>query len=528
MLKIDASDNIYLKGDYTTNPTTLYNADGSVFKTLSNGGGSSDTFVAKYTSSGTGVWAIRVDGTGNEFSNSGMAIDAQQNVYFNVTSTTAATTFYNDDGTLAATTATRIYTDTEAFLVKYTSAGTYVWHYRISNPGGNDTMNNSSVAIDSTGAVYFCGLYGSSPTTFYNADGSTYGDYSVFSLNNGYIAKVSAAGMTQWVSNLKSSIGANINSVAVDGSDNVYAFASAGVRDSTNKQNAVFLYNVDGTLYDTLYNEDDQDSYIIRYNSAGAIQWTARIAGAGADNAQTIQTDAAGYVYVAGTTASFTTKFYNSDGTYSVIKSSADTTQDAYIARYSPAGFFNWMVYINAVAGVTEIVRSVVVSSDGAVYAVGNTSGESIFYDSEGNKTYTFMNDTGTDDVLLVRYDMVEITAYNTAYTAGYNAGAAGQNSNTSYSGTALIQMIYNRAYTNATEDRITAYNAGKDRGYKSAYAQSVGQTGLSGETYSANQSIQTFYNSGYSDGLTSGAYYGAQRTMFNPLWYARAGHGGS
>ena len=518
IIKIDASDNVYIKGDYTSNPATFYNSDGSVFKTLTNGG-SSDAFVAKYSTSGTGAWVIRLDGTGNEFMNSGMAIDANQNVYFNMTSTSASTTFYNADDTLAATNV-RTLTDTDGFLVKYNSAGTYVWHYRVSGIG-TETFNNSSVALDSAGAVYFCGSYGGTPTTFYNVDGSVYATYSMFSSTNGFIAKVSAAGATQWISQIKSSIGANINSVAVDGSNNVYAFANAG-------RSPVTLYNVDGSLYDTLYNEDDQDSYIIRYNSAGAIQWVSRIGGTGADTAQNIYTDAAGYIYVAGTTASLSTKFYNSDGTYSVIKSSVDTTQDAYIARYSPDGFYNWMAYINGVTGVTELIRSIVVAGDGAVYVVGNTNAESIFYDSAGNKTYTFMNDTGTDDALLVRYDMVDLGQYNTAYTAGYNAGAADQARNTSYSGTALIQMIYNRAYTNATEDRTTAYNAGKDRGYKSAYAQSVGQTGLSGETYSANQSIQTFYNSGYSDGLTSGAYYGAQRTIFNPLWYARAGNSGT
>ena len=62
---LDSTNNVYISGYYTHANVTLFNSSGTSFATLTNAG-NNDTFVAKYDSSGQGVWASRISGTGTE------------------------------------------------------------------------------------------------------------------------------------------------------------------------------------------------------------------------------------------------------------------------------------------------------------------------------------------------------------------------------------------------------------------------------------------------------------------------------
>jgi hypothetical protein len=64
-IAVDATENVYIIGDYASSPVTIFNADGPSFGTLTNSGGS-DTYIVKYNSLGTVQWATRIDGAGSE------------------------------------------------------------------------------------------------------------------------------------------------------------------------------------------------------------------------------------------------------------------------------------------------------------------------------------------------------------------------------------------------------------------------------------------------------------------------------
>jgi hypothetical protein len=89
-----SGEDIIVSGTYTSNPVTIFNADGNPsFTTLANAGTSTtrDSFITKYNSSGTPQWARRIGGIGREYGAS-VVTDSTGNIivtgYYNSTELT--------------------------------------------------------------------------------------------------------------------------------------------------------------------------------------------------------------------------------------------------------------------------------------------------------------------------------------------------------------------------------------------------------------------------------------------------------
>jgi hypothetical protein len=86
-IEVDISGNVYVTGQYSSNPVTI-----NSFSTVSGGNiivnsfgnlanfGSSDCFIVKYNSVGAATWATRIGGTGFDQGNS-IAVDTTGNLY---------------------------------------------------------------------------------------------------------------------------------------------------------------------------------------------------------------------------------------------------------------------------------------------------------------------------------------------------------------------------------------------------------------------------------------------------------------
>ena len=156
---VDSSGNVVVAGIYSSNPLTVYNANGTAFGNLTRPTGY-ESFIAKYNSSGTVVWAAKITAS---FANA-VAVDSSGNVivsgYYNSTLTA-----YNANGSAFATTLANSGVQ-DAFVAKYNSTGSVVWLAKI---GGTSTDTASGVAVDSTGNVIVSGYYSSTTLTAYNA-----------------------------------------------------------------------------------------------------------------------------------------------------------------------------------------------------------------------------------------------------------------------------------------------------------------------------------------------------------------------
>ena len=302
----------------------VVDASGNVYVTgeANLGVGNSDFVTIKYDPSGNQLWAVRYNGAGNgrDYPNA-IAVDSVGNVY--VTGEGWGPGGNKDYST-----------------VKYDSAGNQLWAIQYNGSGNTDDYAYD-IAVDSAGNAYVTGYCGR---------GSTKDD----------IVTIKYAGAT----------GAELWNVHYNGAgdDNDIAYELA--LDSLGN-----VYVCGGTYWSTT----NIDFVTLKYDSLGNQLWAVRYDGpiSGRDMANELALDAAGNVYIAGSS--------EGDGTgpdYVTVKYDVDGNK-LWDQRYSSAG-----------AG-SDSIQELFVSTDGSAYVTGWTQGTAplrnittICYNSAGGQTW--------------------------------------------------------------------------------------------------------------------------------------------
>ena len=277
--------------------------------------------------------------------------------------------------------------------IKYNSFGEEQWVARYNGPGnGNDEAR--TIAVDNSGNVYVTGY----------SDGSGSYDYAT--------VKYDASGTEVWVKRFNGSANSDdgTTSIAVDNSGNVYV-----------------------TGYSTSLTTD-YDYVTIKYNSAGAEQWTAVYNGPGnwMDYACSVAADDSGNVIVAGWSAGlsgfndYATVKYDAGGSQKwavryhgpwaegddvSYDLAVDCSGNVYVTggsisengdrdyltmKYSPAGAEEWTARFNGVANDFDVAQALTVDCSGNVYVTGKSEGINssldyltIKYNSSGVEQWT-------------------------------------------------------------------------------------------------------------------------------------------
>ena len=154
---VDSTENVYVSGSYTSSPLTIPAIPGvSPIINLTNSGGI-DTFIVKYSSIGTPVWATKVSGTGNQMP-ANMALDAAGNLYISGYYT-SATSIIQVSATVT------LPTGNNSFIIKYsTGNGTAVWAKTIGGTGIYGSPK--TMIVDSSSNVFLSGFFDVSSITF--------------------------------------------------------------------------------------------------------------------------------------------------------------------------------------------------------------------------------------------------------------------------------------------------------------------------------------------------------------------------
>ncbi|WP_157068857.1 SBBP repeat-containing protein [Sandaracinus amylolyticus] len=205
----------------------------------------------------------------------------------------------------------------------------------------------------------------------------------------------------EWTRQLGSTAGDLVGGVAVDAGGNVY---------------------VAGSTYGALPEQTSAggtDAFLVRYDASGAHAWTRQLGTSSGDLADDVAVDAAGDVYVAGTTPGALHGQTSAGGT------------DAFVVRYDASGTAVWTRQLGAVAG-NEHGHAVAVDASGNVFLAGVTSGtfpgetrggsSDAFvasYDASGTLRWTRqLGSTGNEQALGVAVD-----ASGNAYVVGHTDG---------------------------------------------------------------------------------------------------------
>jgi hypothetical protein len=117
-------------------------------------------------------------------------------------------------------------------------------------------------------------------------------------------------------------------------------------------------------------------SNVIKYNTAGVVEWAARIDGSGADSVTGVTTDINNKIYVSGTYGYFqTTASCNGASIKNANGSTAGGLPSAcglgYLVRYTTSGVADWWMYTDNCASLTSPISD----ASGNLYVISRFDG---------------------------------------------------------------------------------------------------------------------------------------------------------
>ena len=228
--------------------------------------------------------------------------------------------------------------------------------------GGNGFDVASSCTTDAQGNVYVTG----STDSVNGSAIATSGSYQTTQqggsgMPDAFLVKFNSSGQRQWGTYYGGSGYDLGNSCAVDALGNMYV---AGFTDSGNGI-------ASAGSHQPASSGGSYDAYLVKFNSSGQRQWGTYYGDAFTDYGIACATDAAGNVYLAGTTGSPYGTFIATPGSQQPTYGGG-TYYDAFLVQFNSSGVRQWGTYYGG-AG-SETGSSCVTDASGNVYLSGSTS----------------------------------------------------------------------------------------------------------------------------------------------------------
>jgi len=335
----DNLGNLYISGEtISTNGI----ATSSAYQT-SYGGGGTDAFLAKFSSSGSLSWATYYGGDGEDYGDC-VCTDFSGNVYIAGTSASS-----NGIATSGAYHTSGGGTNFDAFLAKFSSSGSLILgtYY-----GGNGPDFAKGISADALGNVCIMGYTNS------NSDIASSGAYQT-SFGGGnydvFLAKFSILGSLSWATYYGGSEDDYGYGLSNDGSGNIYLTgttpSSSGIATS-----GAYQTSMAGV----------EDAFLAKFSSSGSLVWATYFGGSGDDYGYGLCTDLSGNIYMTGSTPSS-----SGIATSGAYQTSMAGGTDAFIAKFNSSGSPIWATYYGGSA--VDYGNGVSADTLGNVYIVGDT-----------------------------------------------------------------------------------------------------------------------------------------------------------
>jgi hypothetical protein len=393
-----SDDNIYITGEYFSNPLSIYNSDGTTFGTLMNTTvGSADAFIIKYNNMGIAQWATRLGGMGDENSLDVSVTSDGENIYIAGSFSSDILHIYNSDGSTFGTLNNTLSGTIDIFYVKYNNSGFVEW---VLQAGNTTNMSFPRIAVSADKQdVYIVGSYDTGTLTLYNSDGTV----AKTNINSQseisgdiYIAKYNSLGFYQWSTFIISSRVDFATGIQISDNGNIYIC-------STNRT-SVTLFNSDGTAAKFINTRGLNDAVISKYNSLGFLQWASYIAGGSDDVPRDLFVTTDGSVYVTGEYRNLAS-IYNSDDTifngFVRYGTTSNNNQNAFFVKYDSNGmaqFAGRLAHTSA-----EVAFGITVALDESIYICGYYFSGLDIFDTDGFLMNT-IGSIGSGDAFVVKY----------------------------------------------------------------------------------------------------------------------------
>lgn len=316
----DDSGNVYTAGIFGL--TVDFEPGPGVYNLTSNGG--EDIYLAKYTPSGTLIWAKSWGHNLYTEGNPELSLDSAGNIY--ISCTFRGTVDFDPGPGVYSVTGSP---STAGFCIsKFDNTGIFIWAKAISYPGGNAACNG--LASDPAGNIYFSG-------TIYNGifdfdpGAGTFNLTSPGTIYYIFNAKYDPSGNLLWAHRIGSTITQEATGIVLDEINNTIQVTGLfkGIVDF---DPGASVLNLDGNIGQT---------FILKLNSSGSLIWAKQFEGTGFSGARGIGVDSLGNVYIGGGFNN-TVDFDPGVGTYDLTVPGPACCQTVYLAKLDALGNFVW------------------------------------------------------------------------------------------------------------------------------------------------------------------------------------------
>lgn len=296
--------------------------------------GSYDMFVARYHADGEVVWAKSAGGEGDDYGNR-VTTNMESDVL--VSGSFKYTAHFGEETTITSA------GDRDIFIANYSNTGNFHW---VKEAGGMGEDRAYDIVSDGEGYTYYTGVF---------TGKAFFGEHHIQSSSflSSYIAKMDAAGNTLWVK--KGTGGANDFSrgygIGLDSEGSVIGCGTFSGRITYGEHSL----EASGGEYDF-------DTYMVKLNHEGGVQYLVKGGGYGMDQAMDLVTDQHGYAYMTG--------FFSGEVHFGNLVLESFGKSDICIVKYNWAGEALWAKR----AGGHFLDYGYGISNDtlGALYVCGN------------------------------------------------------------------------------------------------------------------------------------------------------------
>lgn len=374
---VDSTGDIYISG-WTGSPGSIATpgAHQSVY------GGGEDAFLAKFSNSGSLLWATYFGGAGSESGND-IACDRMGNVYIAgaTGSVSGIATPGAHDNTLSGA--------FDAFFARFTTDGVLVWATYF---GGEDVDGANTIECDGAGQIYIGG--NSKSTDAIATPGAHNTVLGAPGFSDSFLAKFRNNGAIVWSTYYGGSHNESaVYGIGCDSSLNVYITGQTSSTDSIATPGA-HQVTLNGF----------GDTYLAKFGGDGNLLWGTYYGGSGSEFALDLTCKRPGTVCVVGGTTSM-----DNIATPTAVKtyrSGGISPNDAFLSIFSTSGVLQWATYFGSTG--SEDGQSVTIDEYENYYMCGQERSLDSIATPGAHQT---VFGGGATDCFLVKYNMDTIAA---------------------------------------------------------------------------------------------------------------------
>jgi hypothetical protein len=388
-VEIDDANNIYVLGSFTDS-VDYSMAPG--WQTMYAQSGLADLIFAKYSSSGSLVWAKQLGGQSSDAATD-IAIDNNNNIY--LTGTFFGTADY-DPGpgfdTLTYITAGPCSFQTpctpDIFLARFDTSGQHIW---ARQAGSTNNDNPKNLVCDAEGNIYLSGTFVFDIT--FGIGGPVTDTLTSIGTNDAFVAKYLSNGNLSWSRQLGGTNSMVINDLQFDHQGNfVITGGFQGDTDFDWGIGTSSLFSTPGT----------NNIYFAKYDSLGNFVFAKNMEHLGApgqDFGNSVAFDSFDNIYLTGTFYGQNCDFDPSSA--SVLLSSPNSNNnELFLGKYAPNGDYIWADRVGSTG--TDEGKALAIDPQGSLLLAANTS--SLGSDFDFSPLSSPYSSLGSIDAVVVKY----------------------------------------------------------------------------------------------------------------------------